>query len=256
MEFTIKYIIFVKMDKGQTIIKNYANFNDEEEKKADNGRVVSHSPQTTQSQLAKQIAGLSTNRMTIKEEEAILSKLQTIALGMLIAPVLIFVCGLIAYYKTEKEFLIVPPFISSIAFFAALTVYFSAKSTKDSLTRHKKMVTQWNGVVAQDVMSGSLYVLHVTASCYFFIGIISFISHQILLGPIDKPELNEKVKLLLFLISGASLKYILGYTYIFYLSCKLSIDYETIQNYVQAVQFSVLLSGIGLVLCPGVYWWY
>mmetsp|Transcript_8460 Transcript_8460/g.8373 ORF Transcript_8460/g.8373 Transcript_8460/m.8373 type:complete len:272 (-) Transcript_8460:27-842(-) len=61
---------------------------------------------------------------------------------------------------------------------------------------------------------------------------------------------------MLFIISGASLKYIVGYIYIFYLACKLSIDYQSIHNYVQVVQISVLIAAIGLILCPGVYWWY
>ncbi|CAG9315291.1 unnamed protein product [Blepharisma stoltei] len=252
------------MEIKQRGMKNYSNFTDEDEKGENQLKQSIEMPQMTEAQnnLLKPFPSISriserhTNRMTIKEEEKILNRLQIAAIGILFAPVIVLIAGVMAFHHTNKYFLMFPPFVSLIGICATLCVYFGAKYTKESLTKHIKMLTQWNNIVAQDFFTNSLYILHLVASCFFYIGIVSVISHQNLLESIKDPDISWKVKWALYFISGASLKYIIGYIYIFYLSCKLSIDYENIHNYVQVIQISILISAIGLILCTGIYWLY
>ena len=213
-------------------------------------------PGVSSRQESQSSGAMALHRMTINQEDRLLSKLSKASLGMAFPSCLIGVLGLAAYLKTSHIFLIIPPFVSLVAFGGSVATYLSAKYARTNLTRQRAMIGSWKGLVAQDTLMYSLYFLHVAASFYFFLGVISLISQEVLMGPIDDEEQKWKIRWLLFFISGGCLKYILGYLYIFWVACKLAVDYENIQNYFQVIQYTLNCMGVALVFCPTVYWWY
>mmetsp|Transcript_8459 Transcript_8459/g.8372 ORF Transcript_8459/g.8372 Transcript_8459/m.8372 type:complete len:89 (+) Transcript_8459:2-268(+) len=88
------------MDLKPKGVKTYSNFSDEDERRKKQLKENNEPSKGEKAMSEFSRANASerhVNRMTIKEEETALSRLEKIALGMILPPVVIFVCGAIAF---------------------------------------------------------------------------------------------------------------------------------------------------------------
>lgn len=170
------------------------------------------------------------SNMSRDSETNLLGYLFKIGFGLILPPVFISFFSTYAYIQTEKPILLIPPFVSFFALISASLLTYLARYAQTSGTR------------ASDYLLYSLYIMHICSAVYFLIGslFIFIFAHD--------ETLTRYVSFAILCIEGGCVKYIIGYGVIFVLIRKLTIEYQTIRNYLQIMQVTLIASGIGICL--------
>ena len=173
--------------------------------------------------------------MSKASENTLLSRITKIGVGIVIPPALVIIFSGYAYILTLKYILLIPAFISIFALAATiLLIYLSRNAEKES-----KRVS--------DYFFYSIYCIHFTSAAYLLTGsVLVFVFSM-------EANIQPTVGVAIFCIEGACGKFIFGYAGIFILSRKLAIEYQNIRNFLQIIQISILLCGVGIFIISSVY---
>lgn len=157
--------------------------------------------------------------------DLLLDRVYKIGIGLIVPPGVIIPCGLYAYVRTGKTILLVPQGISIFALLFAVVLTYTSKASK---TRPS------NGLLY------SLYAIHIITACYFLAGVVILFIFS------KEEELSTVLGVSIFVIESMCLKYIVWYAILFAIIRKLAVEYQFIRNYVQVIQISLVLCGIGI----------
>jgi hypothetical protein len=167
------------------------------------------------------------SNLSARSENKLLDRVVKLGIGFLLPPVIITVSSLYAYSEMKNRILLVCPVISFVSFFATLMMVQSAKEARNLRVQASKQ------------MFYALYLMHLCAACYFFVGFCIMFLFQ-------GEELLSKVNFALLAIEGGGIKYILGYFFLFITAKKLTVEYQTISSYLQVIQLTLAICGVSI----------
>ena len=167
----------------------------------------------------------NSSNLSARAENKLLDRIVKLGYGFLFPPIIITIFSFYAYFQILNKILLVCPLISIISFSASFALIHYAKQARDLNIR------------ASNKMFYSLYLMHLCAVCYFFVGFfIMFL--------FEGEEMLSKVNFALLAIEGGGIKYLLGYTLLFLNVRKLTIEYQIISNYLQIMQLNLAICGV------------
>lgn len=172
----------------------------------------------------------ASSNLTVKTELRILDKIMKVGVGFLLPPVVITVFSLYTYFQIYNKILLLCPFISAISLIATIFLIKFSKEAKET------------GLRASNAMFYSLYTLHFCAAAYFFIGFLLVFLFK------GDDELLSKINFALLGIEGGGIKYIIGYGLLFLLVRRLTIEYQSISQYIQVMQILLTFCGACIFL--------
>lgn len=172
----------------------------------------------------------ASSNLTVKTEIKLLDRIMKVGIGFILPPIVITVFSLYTYFQIYNKILLLCPFISAVSLIATIFLIKYSKEAKETSLR------------ASNKMFYSLYTLHFCAAAYFFIGfLLVFLFRR-------DSELLSKVNFALLGIEGGGVKYIIGYGLLFLLVRRLTIEYQSISQYIQVMQILLTICGACIFL--------